>query len=209
MRFSEQALRDNHRQLEERTAIHLRHGIDDQAALSFVLEQARPLSGRVLEIGTGKGRFLTELLKHASNVTSVDVSAEEQRYARMNVAWTQPPGRARFVVGDATRLPWRRRTFDYVVSMNTLHHIQDLKVLLHEAVRVTRRNGRIVLADMDEATFIRMAALHRKEGRTHERYVHRMKDASRHLKALGWNTKVATGAGQCVLVAEMGIPRKA
>lgn len=48
-----------------------------------MLEQALPLSGRVLDIGTGKGRFVVPLARQAMNITTVDVNGEEQRRARL------------------------------------------------------------------------------------------------------------------------------
>jgi len=75
--------RANHARLEERNAVHRRFGFDPDASVRFVLEQALPLRGRVLDIGTGKGRFVVPLALHSPNVTTVDLNAEEQRHARL------------------------------------------------------------------------------------------------------------------------------
>ena len=55
--------RANHARLEERNAVHRRFGFDPDASVRFVLEQALPLRGRVLDIGTGKGRFVIPMAR--------------------------------------------------------------------------------------------------------------------------------------------------
>jgi cyclopropane fatty-acyl-phospholipid synthase-like methyltransferase len=51
--------------------------------VAFVLEKALPLRGRVLDVGTGKGRFVIALARHVAHITTVDISAEEQCFARL------------------------------------------------------------------------------------------------------------------------------
>lgn len=75
-----------------------------------MLAQALPLGGSVLEIGTGKGRFLAELVRHATVVTTVDIAAEEQRCARLNARCAGVEEKVRFVLRDAGHLPWRAAT---------------------------------------------------------------------------------------------------
>ena len=99
----------NRRQILKREARLRRFGYDSPTAIRFVLAQALPLDGKVLEIGTGKGRFLIKLAHHVKTVTSVDVSAEEQRCARFNARYAGIVRKIRFVLLDAGRLPWRGR----------------------------------------------------------------------------------------------------
>ena len=63
--------RANHARLQERNAVHRRFGFDPDASVRFVLEQALPLRGRVLDIGTGKGRFVIPMARHLAHVTTV------------------------------------------------------------------------------------------------------------------------------------------
>ena len=81
--FSVVEVQANHAQLERRNATFERFGFDAEASVEFVLVKALPLRGRVLDVGTGKGRFVIPLARHIANVTTVDVSAEEQRQARL------------------------------------------------------------------------------------------------------------------------------
>jgi len=70
-----------------------------------VVAKALPLRGQVLDIGTGKGRFVVGLARKVSRVTTIDLSAEEQRYARLEAAHAGVAERVEFVVGDAAALP--------------------------------------------------------------------------------------------------------
>jgi len=53
----------NHRAMKQRDALFRRFGYDSRASLKFILAKVLPLPGRVLEIGTGKGRFLAAMAK--------------------------------------------------------------------------------------------------------------------------------------------------
>ena len=60
-------IKANHAQLDQRNAVHQRFGFDAQASVRFVLEKALPLRGRVLDVGTGKGRFFISAPTRASS----------------------------------------------------------------------------------------------------------------------------------------------
>jgi hypothetical protein len=55
---SAEEIRANHAELVKRNAYHRRFGYDPEASVAFVLGKALPLRGRVLDVGTGKGRFV-------------------------------------------------------------------------------------------------------------------------------------------------------
>jgi ubiquinone/menaquinone biosynthesis C-methylase UbiE len=201
MRFSPKELIDNHARLVERNAFYRRYGYDVEKNAAFVLSQALPLSGRVLEIGTGKGRFLTALIRQASRVTTIDIDAQEQRFARLNVAFARPPGKARFVIANAASLPWRNGTFDAVVSMNALHHITDVPAVVDEAIRVAKPTGKIVLADFSNKGFAIMEKIHRHEGRTHVHTRYGFRNLVESFAVRGWRAVLRSRDCEDVLIA--------
>lgn len=190
----------NQEHLAEREAHLRRFGYDSPAAIEFVLAQALPLAGAVLEVGTGKGRFLVELARHATAITTVDIAAEEQRCARFNACYTGVEAKIRFVLRDAARLPWRAATFDAAVTMNAMHHIKRFERVLAEMLRVVKPGGKIVLADFSPRGFQIVARGHEAEGRKHPRERHDFRALQRWLRKRGLTTKLRKGCNQEVLV---------
>jgi 2-polyprenyl-3-methyl-5-hydroxy-6-metoxy-1,4-benzoquinol methylase len=157
----------NHARLVERNAVHRRSGYDPEASVQFVLARALPLKGHVLDIGTGKGRFVVPLARQTTKVTTVDISEEEQRCAWLEALRAGVADKIEFVCGDARRLPWRADTFDGVTSWNVFHHLDDPERVFAEMVRVLKPGGRLILADFDSSGFRVMDEIHAAEGRRH------------------------------------------
>lgn len=201
MRPSPRKTRENHARLEERNRVYRRHGYDGRRAIRFVLACAGPLTGRVLEIGTGKGRFLVELARQVPRVVTADPDAAEQRFARLNAAHAGVGRRIRFVVADGADLPFANASFDAVVSMNALHHIRNLGGVLDEILRVVKPGGKIVLADFDAQGFRIFDRIHAAEGRVHGRFTYRWAAAAARLTRAGFRVRRARGHKTEVAVA--------
>ena len=82
--------------MKEREALFRRFGYDSAASLKFILIQVLPLPGHVLEIGTGKGRFLAAMAKHAERITTLDMDVAQQRAAKLHARRTRAGHRIRF-----------------------------------------------------------------------------------------------------------------
>lgn len=157
----------NHRRLKARDVVHRCFGFDPKASVDFVLGKALPLRGHVLDIGTGKGRFVTALARYVPRVTTVDISADEQRCARLEAVYTGVADRIEFRLADARSLPWPSPSFSAVVSWNVFHHLDDPKAVFREMLRVLKPGGKLVLADFSPGGFRLMDAIHAAEGRRH------------------------------------------
>lgn len=192
----------NHQRLEEREAYLRRFGYDAKAGVAFVLSQALPLSGSVLEIGTGKGRFLVELARHANSVTTLDISVEEQHFALLNALYGNVASKITFVLQDAAQLPWPDHSFDAAVTMNAMHHIAHFRQVLEEMLRVVKPGGKLVLSDFTPRGFQIIARAQRAEGKTHPREVHHFADLKRDLTRRGLKARLSKGCLQEVLVAQ-------
>jgi ubiquinone/menaquinone biosynthesis C-methylase UbiE len=166
-RFPIEAVAANHFALVARNAANLRFGYDAEASVRFVVTHALPLWGRVLDLGTGKGRFMVALAPHVTQLTTVDISAEQQNCAKLEATYAGVAERIEFVLGDARQLPWPRAAFDAVVSMNAFHHLDDPEGVFNETLRVLKPAGKLVLADFSPDGFEIMAAIHRAEGQSH------------------------------------------
>lgn len=192
----------------EREAQMARFGYDFAAGIDFVLSHTLPVRGAVLEIGTGKGRFMVALAPFVETMTTVDISAQEQRFARLHARRAGVEPKIHFVVQDAACLPWPNRSFDAVVTMNAMHHMPHFLDVLEEMKRVAKPDGKLVLADLSSHGFDIMAQFHQGEGRVHERHIHDFRAIQQRLCDSGWKARIYTTLLQEVLVAQIETGRK-
>jgi ubiquinone/menaquinone biosynthesis C-methylase UbiE len=196
---TQQEILENHERFKTRTALFRKHGYDSDRANAFILGQMPAWAEEVLDVGSGKGRFLVALLKHSHAVTSVDIDWGEQRFARLNVAYEGLSDRVRFLQADATHLPFHDATVRTVVSVNALHHFRDWSPLLSEVVRIVDPQGTVVLADFNENGFAVLDRLYSKEGKVHPRVIYRIRDIVETLSSQGWRIRIAEAECQWVL----------
>jgi ubiquinone/menaquinone biosynthesis C-methylase UbiE len=187
--------------MKQREALFRRFGYDFEASHQFVLAKALPLPGHVLEIGTGKGRFLAAMAKHADRITTLDVDAEQQRAVKLHVRQTRAGRRIRFVVHDAEHLPWPDASFDTVASVNTFHHLERPRRVFKEMLRVLKPGGKLVLCDFSPRGFQIYDRIHRFEGGTHPRLKNGLAEFRRLVRRPGWKTKRFKGCNQEILAA--------
>ncbi len=198
---SEQDIAENHDRLLARDLVFQQYGYDHDKANSLILDRAPGLTRTVLEIGSGKGRFLTSLLRKGHVVTSVDISYDEQRLARLNVAYCRLSKKVNFIQADATRLPLKDGSFASAVSVNALHHFADWRTLLQELLRVVAPLGVLMLADFNEAGLDMLDRIHAAEGRSHPRGSYRLEEVSSALEDYGWQVRLSDTKHQWVLTA--------
>jgi demethylmenaquinone methyltransferase / 2-methoxy-6-polyprenyl-1,4-benzoquinol methylase len=74
----------------------------------------------------------------------------------------RPPGRLRFVAGDALRLPFRDGAFDAVTISFGLRNVADPGAGLAEMRRVTRPGGRLVVCEFSTITIAPADMLYRR-----------------------------------------------
>jgi len=191
----------NRRLMKQREALFRRFGYDSAASLTFILAQVLPLPGQVLEIGTGKGRFLAAMAKHTERITTLDVDAAQQRAAKLHVRQTRAGRRIQFMIHDAEHLPWPDASFDTVTSVNTFHHLERPMRVFKEMLRVLKPGGKLVLCDFSPRGFQIFDRIHRFEGGTHPSLKNGLADFVRQLRRSSWKTKRTKGCNQELLVA--------
>jgi len=161
------ALTENYKKYIERLTVFESFGYDLTQERDAVIEQAQPIKGSILEIGTGKGYFAIALAQQGYRLTSVDVSEEEQRFAKMNIEYLNLQGFVEFQVSDARCLTFPDNSFDMVFSVNVLHHLEQPYEVMDEIIRVLRCGGKIVVSDFSRKGMDLVAKIHRSEGRNH------------------------------------------
>jgi 2-polyprenyl-3-methyl-5-hydroxy-6-metoxy-1,4-benzoquinol methylase/uncharacterized membrane protein YbhN (UPF0104 family) len=107
-----------------------------------------PLRG--LDVGCGQGWYANELSARGYDIDAVDAAEGQIAHA---VRVGQADGsRARFQTADAEKLPWPDATFDFVYSMNVIHHVTPTdkrRRLLDEVVRVLKPGGTFFLHEIN------------------------------------------------------------
>jgi len=135
------------------TLKHLREQWWNDEFTEFLTETLRPRPGnRILDVGCGTGTAEVSIGRlHVSQIGlyGVDLKADEVAVAAREAASHNLP--ARFVAGDACRLPFADKAFDSTYCVAVLQHIRDVELAVREFARVTRTHGRIVAVEPDNA----------------------------------------------------------
>jgi demethylmenaquinone methyltransferase/2-methoxy-6-polyprenyl-1,4-benzoquinol methylase len=109
-------------------------------------------SFNALDIGTGTGELVFEICREAArlgkrvDVIGVDFSRDMIEVARRKAS--RLGVKARFELGDAMHLKYRRNTFDLVTSSLAVKNVDSQKQFAMEAYRVLRKGGRIVVLEL-------------------------------------------------------------
>jgi SAM-dependent methyltransferase len=127
--------------VEQRRALQLERHDELQARVQRLLA---PLSRdeHALDVGCGTGALAYALAPLVGEVVGVDSSEDYLAAAREHA----PPG-CTFVHGEAESLPFPYGDFDLVGCLRLLHHVRRPELVVAALARVTRRGGRILLAD--------------------------------------------------------------
>jgi ubiquinone/menaquinone biosynthesis C-methylase UbiE len=119
--------------------------VAQQAERLVRLTDPRP-GQHLLDVGCGNGAAPIHLSRtFALDVTGVDVDPAQIETA---IGRADGSGRARFLVGDSTELPFEDGTFDVVFTNKVTHHIRDWRRALGEMTRVLKPGGHLVYVDL-------------------------------------------------------------
>jgi ubiquinone/menaquinone biosynthesis C-methylase UbiE len=114
----------------------------NRPANSFVVDELRrgcvlDSSSRVLDVGCGTGSHILMLVKATScQGWGIDPSQEM-------ICQEESGGKVQFINGTAEELPFEDRFFDFLFSINVIHHVTSTISYFHEAFRVLKPAGTI------------------------------------------------------------------
>ena len=120
--------------LAERYAKHRRVHPGVLACLTEPMCQA----ARVLEVGCGTGNYICAV-KELVGCDCVGLDPSSKMLEKLRGRACAVP----FVQGSAERLELPDQSFDFVFSVDAVHHFVDRAAAFHEAFRVLRKGGRI------------------------------------------------------------------
>lgn len=110
-----------------------------RGAWDVLAAEALPPRARILDLGCGPGFLLRHLDARAYHCVGLEMRADVALEARESAPGTE------VALGDGTRLPFADRTFDAVVALEVLEHVNDDALLLAEIRRVMRPGGLLML----------------------------------------------------------------
>ena len=176
---------ENHERYLERKALYLKFGFDVDKERKCILDNAKPIFGNILEVGTGKGHFALVLAKEGYKFTSVDISIEEQEIAKLNLRYFEFEESVNFKIENAEHLSFEENSFDIIFSVNTLHHFKTPFKVMDEFSRVLTSRGKIILSDFNERGFKIIDKVHAEHGGIHEKGGFGLCDIETYLKEKG------------------------
>jgi ubiquinone/menaquinone biosynthesis C-methylase UbiE len=116
---------------------------------SFYKNTARILNlkndDKILEIGFGSGLFIKKYASHVSHIAGLDCSEDMVKLASSINKELIESGKAEFIQGDVSTLPWKDDEFSVVVGIETFFFWSEPKGALKEIFRVLVPGGRLVL----------------------------------------------------------------
>jgi ubiquinone/menaquinone biosynthesis C-methylase UbiE len=133
--------------------------VNDAQLNRTILAELEPAPiGDLLDIGTGTGRLLKLLGKHAESAVGVDISTQMLLVARTNL---HAAGLKEVMVrhGDMYRLPFADASFDTVALDQVLYQAHDPAAAVAEAARLLRAGGRLLVVDYLRGTEARRSSV--------------------------------------------------
>ncbi len=198
----EKEVLENHKRYLERVNYYRSFGYDLEKEREFILDKSLPISGEILEIGTGKGHFALALAKRGFNFTSIDISKDEQEIAMLNLCYSGLEKQAILKIEDAERLSFLNSSFDTIFSINVFHHLERPLVVLDEIIRLLRHGGKVVLSDFSDKGLEIINACHTNEGRTHDYFKNRLEEAKKYFIDKGFTINDCASTVQSVLIVQ-------
>jgi len=117
--------------------------------IGMTLESIRTLliedNEHILEIGHGNAGHLKSILSVANNVRYTGIDISETMHQEAKSLHKAFENQADFVLYEGKKLPFQDRTFDKIVTVNTVYFWEEPVEFLNEIYRVLKDNGTFVL----------------------------------------------------------------
>jgi ubiquinone/menaquinone biosynthesis C-methylase UbiE len=139
---------------------------------------------KYLEIGFGSGIFINKYISHVSRIAGIDHSEDMVRLASKINKKLVESGKAEFIQGKASLLPWADNEFTVVAAIETFFFINETEKTLKEIFRILKPEGRLIIE----------MAFNKDDGVDHKRHIKKMnlklysgEEMKKMLKKAGFN----------------------
>ncbi len=157
----------NHKLYMTKIKRYRKLGYDVEKNREYIISNAKPLQGNILEVGTGKGHMAIVMGKEGFKFTSVDNSRENLDIARLNMKYFKLEDRVTFKKENAENMSFIDNVFDTIITVNTFHELKKPIKVIEELIRVLRPGGKIVISDFSAKGFNIVDKLHQAESSVH------------------------------------------
>lgn len=117
----------------------------------------------ILDVATGSGRMLFQILKRGHSVVSGDIDQDALDRARERLG--NLADKPTLVIMDAHKLQFDDSSFHAVTFANAIHEIDDPRGALDEITRVLTADGKLLVVEFNSQGFELMELHHRMQGR--------------------------------------------
>lgn len=200
----EREVLENHQRYLARKELYKSFGYDIDKERIFIIKQAQPIRGNILEAGTGKGHFALELAKAGYRFTTFDISESEQVFARLNLKYFGLDHLVDFRIENGECLSFKDKNFDIIFSINTFHHLVSPYKVIDELMRLLIFSGKLIISDFTKEGLMLMDKIHAIEGRKHEVSNITLDDIKTYLIKSEFDIKQSSTQYQDVLIAQKG-----
>ena len=190
------------KQAQDRLKLFKKYGYDIPKARSFIISQAKLSKGKILEVGTGSGHMAMALAKKHFQLISIDIDKKAQTLAKNKLKTEHLNRLVTLKRMNAEKLQFKDRSFDYVISVNFIHHAKDPETCLREMARVSK--GRLIIADLNKRGERIMDKIHGLEGHKHQQTKMPLKQVKIFLRSLGLSVKLYYDKCQTVIITKQG-----
>ena len=191
------------KQDQDRLKLFKRYGYDIARARKFILTKAIISKGRILEVGTGRGHMAVALAKNGLKVVSIDLDREAQTVARLKLKSFKLDKSVSLKHMNAERLKYKDNSFNYVISVNFIHHAKNPVKCLREMIRVVK--NKLIIADLNKRGEKIMEKVHALDGHSHVASKMSLLGVKEYLEKTGLHVKVYGDICQTVVIAEKGV----
>ena len=119
-------------------------GIEEKETIDVINKIG--LSGNLLDVACGDGRFINELLKLSKSVTAIDINQEELNYLKNNCSKKFLNKLSTKIVDITKPFPYEDNSFDSVFCTGTLHLFSKniIEFIIKEIERCLKKKGKII-----------------------------------------------------------------
>jgi ubiquinone/menaquinone biosynthesis C-methylase UbiE len=190
------------KQDQDRLKLFKKYGYDIPRARDFIITKAKLSKAKILEVGTGKGHMAIALAKKGFKLTSIDLDRKAQSIAKAGLKAIKLDKLVTLKIMNAERLQYKDDSFDYVISVNFIHHAKNPVRCLNEMIRLAK--DKLVIVDINKRGERIMQKVHELDGHNHVASKMSLSSVKEFLDKAGLSVKVYRDVCQTVIMAKRG-----